>query len=672
MEAVDGSVSAALRTDHYEITMVASALKSGIAERRAVFEAFARRLPPSRAYGVVAGADRVIDAIEHFRFDDEAVDYLVGAGVVSDPDVVDWLRCYRFGGNVTGYPDGELFFPYSPMLTVEGGFAECVVLETVVLSILNYDCAVASAAARVRDAAGVRLLVEGGSRRADPDAAVAAARAAHIGGFDTTSNLEAGRRYGIPTGGTTAHAFVLAHDDESAAFAAQRDALGSDSTYLVDTFDVLEGIRQAVRVVGPDLGAVRIDSGNLLASSIRARTLLDSLGAADCRIVASGDLDEFRVAELEEAAAPIDAYLVGTSLVTGSGHPTASVVYKLVAIADAAGAAAPLRAVGKLSPGKITVGGRKQVHRSIDSAGSWQAEVLSPAGDDGPRGAHKPQVTLMTGGSRAWQDDPPAARQRCAERRRRLPDEDRRPHPRRSPAIPTEWVGMESPGATESSNGVEGRVTAESGSLGTTRVTAESGGGETMRKALIIVDVQNDFCEGGSLAVAGGHGVAESISDLVGLDRAGGRYDYVVASKDWHIDPGDHFAAAGAGPDFENSWPVHCAAGTPGAAFSPALKVAVDEVFLKGQYSGGYSSFEGVAASSGEDAELRDWLEERGVTAVDVAGIATDHCVRATALDAVQAGFSTAVLISHCVGVAEESSAAALEEMAAAGVAVVG
>lgn len=654
----------ALKTDHYEITMVASALKSGIAERRAVFEAFARRLPAGRAYGVVAGVDRVIDAIERFRFDADTVEHLVGAGVVSDPDVADWLRSYRFGGDVTGYPDGELFFPYSPVLTVEGSFAECVVLETVVLSILNYDCAVASAAARVRDVADDRLLIEGGSRRADPDAAVAAARAAHIGGFDTTSNLEAGRRYGIPTGGTTAHAFVLAHPDEKGAFAAQRDALGTASTYLVDTFDVLEGIRRAVEVVGPGIGAVRIDSGNLLAASIRARALLDALGAEGCRIVASGDLDEFKIAELEEAAAPIDAYLVGTSMVTGSGHPTASVVYKLVAIGDSAGSGAPVRAVGKLSPGKITVGGRKQVHRTVDRSGFWTAEVLSPVGAAvAAPDAHDPQVVLVAGGERAWRDDPAAARSRCAERRRGLRPEDRVPHPRRSPAVPTEWVGMESPAATESANGANGQ-SAQS------ELAQAARGGADMSRALIIVDVQNDFCEGGSLAVEGGHAVAASITDLVGLDRAGGNYGYVVASKDWHIDPGQHFAEPGTNPDFVTSWPVHCAAGTQGAAFSPKLQVALDEVFLKGQYSNGYSSFEGVAGSS-EGVGLGDWLAERGVEAVDVVGIATDYCVRATALDAAAAGFETAVLVGHCAGVAPGSSAAALEELSAAGVTIV-
>ena len=232
----------ALCTDHYEITMVAGALRSGVADRRAVFEVFTRSLPEGRAYGVVAGMDRVMDAVEEFRFESAVVDHLVEAGVAVDADTADWLRGYRFGGDVVGYPDGELFFPYSPVLTMEGGFAECVVLETIVLSILNHDCAVASAAARMRDATGEsRMLLEGGSRRTDPDAAVAAARAAHIGGFDATSNLEAGRRWTVPTGGTTAHAFMLAHDDERAAFAVQRDTLGSGSTYLVDTFDVERG-----------------------------------------------------------------------------------------------------------------------------------------------------------------------------------------------------------------------------------------------------------------------------------------------------------------------------------------------------------------------------------------------------------------------------------------------
>ena len=441
--------TSALLTDHYELTMVASALESGVAHRRAVFEVFARRLPAGRAYGVVAGIDRVLDAVSRFRFDDTTIEHLVRTGVVADGEMTDWLRAYRFRGDITGYAEGELFFPYSPVLTVTGSFAECVVLETVMLSVLNYDCAVASAAARMADAAGGRLLIEGGSRRTDPESAVAAARAGFVGGFDTTSNLEAGRRHGIPTGGTTAHAFVLAHADEEEAFEAQRTTLGVGSTYLVDTFDVMEGIRRAVKVVGPDIGAIRIDSGELLRDSVAARELLDSLGATDCRIVVSSDLDEFRVAELEAAGAPIDAYLVGTSLVTGSGHPTASMVYKLVSIADADDPHSELRAVGKLSPGKKTLGGRKDVHRVVDADGRFIQEVLSVLPVELEDDTMNPQVPLVRDGEIvADLTNPAEAQARCAERRSRLHDADRTPWPTHSPAIPTVWEGVEEPLST--------------------------------------------------------------------------------------------------------------------------------------------------------------------------------------------------------------------------------
>ena len=441
--------TSALLTDHYELTMVASALESGVAHRRAVFEVFARRLPAGRAYGVVAGIDRVLDAVSRFRFDDTTIEHLVRTGVVVDGEMTDWLRGYRFSGDITGYAEGELFFPYSPVLTVTGSFAECVVLETVMLSVLNHDCAVASAAARMADAAGGRLLIEGGSRRTDPESAVAAARAGFVGGFDTTSNLEAGRRHGIPTGGTTAHAFVLAHADEEEAFEAQRTTLGVGSTYLVDTFDVMEGIRRAVKVVGPDIGAIRIDSGELLRDSVAARELLDSLGATDCRIVVSSDLDEFRVAELEAAGAPIDAYLVGTSLVTGSGHPTASMVYKLVSIAVADEPHSELRAVGKLSPGKKTLGGRKDVHRVVDADGRFIQEVLSVLPVELEDDTMNPQVPLVRDGEIvADLTNPAEAQARCAERRSRLQDADRTPWPTHSPAIPTVWEGVEEPLST--------------------------------------------------------------------------------------------------------------------------------------------------------------------------------------------------------------------------------
>src|SRR5207244_4365597 len=187
---------------------------------------------------------------------------LTGHGVI-DEATGRWLADYRFAGDVSGYPEGELYFPGSPILTVSGTFAECVILETLILSVLNHDCAVAAGAARMVTAARGRPVIEMGSRRTHEDAAVAAARAAYLAGFAFTSNLEAGRRYGIPTAGTAAHAFTLLHDDERAAFEAQVAALGAGTTLLVDTYDITRGIELAVEVAGPGLGAVRIDSGDL-------------------------------------------------------------------------------------------------------------------------------------------------------------------------------------------------------------------------------------------------------------------------------------------------------------------------------------------------------------------------------------------------------------------------
>ena len=210
----------ALLTDHYELTMVRAALGSGTAFRRSVFELFARRLPEGRRYGVVAGTGRVLDALENFRFDEETIAFLREHDVVND-DLATWLADYRFSGDIWGYPDGELYFPGSPIMVVEGSFAEACILETLLLSIYNYDSAVASAASRMTAMAGHRPCIEMGSRRTNEWAAVAAARAAYIAGFASSSNLEAGRLYGVPTAGTAAHSFTLLHDTEEDAFRSQ-------------------------------------------------------------------------------------------------------------------------------------------------------------------------------------------------------------------------------------------------------------------------------------------------------------------------------------------------------------------------------------------------------------------------------------------------------------------
>jgi nicotinate phosphoribosyltransferase len=362
--------STALLTDHYELTMLQAALRSGAAHRQCVFEVFARRLPEGRRYGVVAGTGRLVEAVRAFRFGAPEIERLRARDVV-DSHTLAFLSDYRFSGNISGYAEGECYFPGSPLLVVEGTFAESVLLETVLLSILNHDSAIASAASRMTSAAGGRPCIEMGSRRTHEWAAVAAARAAYIAGFATTSNLEAGRTHGIPTAGTSAHAFTLLHDDERTAFEAQVACMGPGTTLLVDTYDVTAAVDLAVEIAGAGLGAVRLDSGDLLVQAREVRAQLDGLGATGTRIIVTSDLDEHAIAAL--AAAPVDAYGVGTSLVTGSGAPTAGLVYKLVAREDQSG---KLVDVAKQSKDKATVGGRKWALRRLDARGRAEAEVI--------------------------------------------------------------------------------------------------------------------------------------------------------------------------------------------------------------------------------------------------------------------------------------------------------
>lgn len=362
-------MTSALLTDRYELTMVDAARKAGTADRRSIFEVFARHLPNGRRYGIVAGTGRLLEQLAEFRFGEAELTWLRENDVV-DAGTLDWLADYRFRGNVWGYREGEVYFPGSPILVVEGTFAEAVVLETLALSILNYDSAVASAASRMVTAADGRPLAEMGSRRATERGAVAAARAAFIAGFSATSNLEAGRTWSIPTMGTAAHSFTLLHDSEEDAFRAQVAALGPGTTLLVDTYDVTAAVDLAVRVAGTSLGAVRIDSGDLPGQASAVRKQLDALGAKATKITVTSDLDEYAIAALR--IAPVDSYGVGTSVVTGSGAPTAGMVYKLVARVGNDG---EWVSVAKKSAAKLSVGGRKFPMRSL-KGGVATSEVL--------------------------------------------------------------------------------------------------------------------------------------------------------------------------------------------------------------------------------------------------------------------------------------------------------
>ncbi|HYO86279.1 MAG TPA: nicotinate phosphoribosyltransferase [Dermatophilaceae bacterium] len=434
--------STALLTDHYELTMLQAALTSEAARRRSVFEMFARRLPPGRRYGVVAGVGRMLDAVTAFRFSEEILADLASRQVV-DRATLGYLEDYRFRGSIWGYAEGEVYLPGSPLLVVEASFADACILETVLLSIYNHDCAVAAAASRMVSAAADRPCIEMGSRRTHEWAAVAAARAAYVAGFATTSNLEAGRQYGLPTAGTSAHSFTLLHDDEDTAFAAQVAGLGAGTTLLVDTYDVGRAVRAAVRIAGSDLGAVRIDSGDLLVQAREVRGLLDELGAVRTRIVVTSDLDEYAIAAL--AAAPVDAYGVGTSLVSGSGAPTAGLVYKLVARADNTG---HLVGVAKKSTHKASVGGRKYALRRRDTSGRAEAEVIgvgAPPQDDGD---DRPLlIELIRDGAVVADTGVAEARAHHQATLAELPDAARRLS-RGEPAIPTIFAHLPTPGPT--------------------------------------------------------------------------------------------------------------------------------------------------------------------------------------------------------------------------------
>ena len=426
----------ALLTDRYELTMLQAALKSGKAHRRGVFEVFSRTLAGGRRYGVFAGTGRLLELIKQFKFSPEEINWLLSEKII-DQSTAKWLAEYKFSGDIHGYAEGEIYFPYSPVLIVESSFAEAVILETLILSVLNYDSAVASAAARMVTAAGSRPVSEMGSRRTGETSAVAAARAAYIAGFSATSNLEAGRSFGIKTMGTASHAFTLLHDSEAQAFTAQLEAFGENTTFLVDTYNIEAGIKNAISVAGTKLGGVRIDSGDLPTEVAKARALLDKLGAQGTQITVTNDLDEFAIASL--AAAPVDAYGVGTSVVTGSGVPAAGFVYKMVAFQDESG---QWHEVSKQSAKKTNLGGKKQAIRSHENEIAT-AELISATNPSLSQGDRKLLVDLVIQGEirsgLVGVEGVESARAHHAQVKAQLPASAHR-LTKGEPAIPTKFV----------------------------------------------------------------------------------------------------------------------------------------------------------------------------------------------------------------------------------------
>ncbi|MFQ5743566.1 MAG: nicotinate phosphoribosyltransferase [Acidobacteriota bacterium] len=374
----------ALSTDLYELTMAAAYFAGGAAGRTATFDLNIRQLPPERGFLVVAGLEQALAYLRDLRFTPEALAYLARSGHFRS-DFLDYLSELRFSGSIDAMPEGTVAFPPAPLLRATAPIIEAQIVETYLLTTLTFQTMIASKAARIVGAADRRQVVDFSPRRDHgPQAGLLAARAAYIGGCVGTSNVLAGERFGLTTYGTMAHSFIMFHASEEEAFAAFARSYPGDPTLLIDTYDTMAGARMAVRAAsalaakGRKLAAVRLDSGDLVVLSRKVRAILDEAGLQDTKIFASGGLDEHEIHRLLAAGAEVDAFGVGTELGTSGDAPSLDSTYKLVAYADAAGEEKP---VIKLSTGKTTLPGRKQVWRLGDGSGRFARDTIGLVGE---------------------------------------------------------------------------------------------------------------------------------------------------------------------------------------------------------------------------------------------------------------------------------------------------
>ena len=385
--------SRALLVDLYELTMAAGYFEHGM-DFHATFELFVRSLPAERSYLIAAGIDDALDYLQNLRFSDDDLRYLRSLPVfrtVPD-DFFDYLKRFRFTGDVVGVPEGTVVFAEEPILQVTAPVAEAQIVETYLLSVVNFETLVSSKAARVVRAAAGRSVLEFGTRRAQgPEAGLRAARAAYLGGCNATSNTEAGHLYGIPVAGTAAHSWTQAFATERESFEALLEVFPETGVLLIDTYDDLTGADTAASL-GRKFSAVRLDSGDLLQKSREVRSILDSRGLTDVKIIASGDLNEYRIEKLVESGAPIDSFGVGTDLATSRDAPALSVVYKLVETERDG----KVEYKAKFSEEKIYCPGRKQVFR-FTSHGKYDHDVLARFEEHFPGGEPLLQLLMRNG-----------------------------------------------------------------------------------------------------------------------------------------------------------------------------------------------------------------------------------------------------------------------------------
>lgn len=424
-----------LATDLYQLTMMAAyRARPDRGAEASVFELFVRRLPPGRAFLVAAGLEQVLAYLRDLRFTGEQVEYLRGLPVFArtDPAFFAWLAAFRFEGSVDAVPEGTLVFPDEPLVRIRAPLAQAQLVETYLLATINMQTLVASKAARVRMAAGERVVIDFGARRAHGfGAAMLASRAGWIAGLDGTSNVVAAQRLGIPVLGTAAHAFIMAFEKEQDAFRYYHELYPDHCVLLIDTYDTHEGCRRAA-ALGPSLEGVRLDSGDLGQLAKDCRVILDERGLRETKIVASGDLNEDKIEKLLSDGAPIDSFGVGTELSTSRDQPALGGVYKLVERTEG-GRRMP---VMKLSEDKVTWPGQKQVHRVLDN-GTWSHDVIELADAPAPEGSRPLLRPVMKDGELlpAAFDTLDAMRARCREQVAALPVGLRRLHDYSDPPV---------------------------------------------------------------------------------------------------------------------------------------------------------------------------------------------------------------------------------------------
>lgn len=613
--------SDALLTDLYCLTMAADYVHEGAADDFATFELSAR----GEGAMTVAGVEEALAFLEGMRFAEADLRWLAAQDPVTfDAPVLERLRDVRFRGSVWAPREGTIAPMGGPLLRVTASRLEATLVESPLLAVVNYAVRVATNATAIVGAAAGRPVWDFSMRRLDGlGASRSAARAAYLAGFAGTATTAAARDLGIPATGTMAHAKVMARGPagELGVFCDQLRARPAGATLLIDTYDPVQGVLRAIsaqRLTGAVLKAIRIDSGDLAALATAARELLDEAGLTATQIILSGDLDAARIAAFVDAGVPAGAFGVGTRL--RGGEPV-SAVYKLVEQPSEEDFA--LRYAMKFSQGKETDPGAHQVTRTAGGA-----HVLHLAGE--PLAGTALLAEVLRGGVRtAAAPDLEADRVHAAAERARAAREGVGPLVR-SPRLLA----------------LRARLTADHAEDQSADPSAMPG------SALIAVDVQHDFLPGGALAVPGGDAVVEP---LVQAARGAG---LVVRTRDAHTPDHCSFTAQGG------TWPVHCVAGTRGAELHPAIAALEGPVVDKGtaQDADAYSGFDGT--------QLAELLRAAGVTHVLVGGLATDYCVKATALDALAAGFQTTVLADAIAAVDVDAGDGrrALEELAAAGV----